>query len=168
MVALGLREMHQHNFLHRDIKSDNILCSTEGEIKIADLGFSTCLTQQEAYRRTCMGTRSWVSPEIIQKKPYSKEVDIWSYGCFAFELATGMPPYPNTRGGGSLFEKVLNDPVPPIPNTWSRTFQDFLDHCLDKNGTTRWTAEQLLRHEFLQDAAECKQAWIDDFRRWHK
>ena len=69
-----------------------------------------------------MGTRSWVSPEIIQKKPYSKEVDIWSYGVFAFELATGLPPYPNMKGAGSLFEKVLNDPVPPIPNKWSLTF----------------------------------------------
>ena len=69
-----------------------------------------------------MGTRSWVSPEIIQKKPYSKEVDIWSYGVFAFELATGLPPYLHMKGAGSLFDKVLHDPVPPIPNKWSRTF----------------------------------------------
>ena len=119
MVALGLREMHQHNFLHRDIKSDNILCSTEGEIKIADLGFSTCLTQQEAYRRTCMGTRSWVSPEIIQKKPYSKEVDIWSYGIFAYELATGRPPFVSKKGHKFVFKKVINNPVPRIPEKWS-------------------------------------------------
>ena len=39
-VALGLQAMHKHNILHRDIKSDNILCRANGEIKIADLGFS--------------------------------------------------------------------------------------------------------------------------------
>ena len=64
-VALGLKEMHSKNVLHRDIKSDNILCSPEGQIKISDLGFSTSLSQEEAYRRTRMGTAQWVSPEII-------------------------------------------------------------------------------------------------------
>ena len=65
-VAMGLHQMHFKNILHRDIKSANILCSTDGQIKIADLGFSVFLTQQEAYRRTRMGTLQWVSPEIIQ------------------------------------------------------------------------------------------------------
>ena len=45
-VALGLHQMHKNNILHRDIKSANILCNSEGQIKIADLGFSICLTQQ--------------------------------------------------------------------------------------------------------------------------
>ena len=45
-VALGLYKMHSNNVLHRDIKSDNILCSANGEIKLADLGFSVMLTQQ--------------------------------------------------------------------------------------------------------------------------
>ena len=45
-VALGLQGMHSHNILHRDIKSDNILCRPNGEIKIADLGFSVFLTEQ--------------------------------------------------------------------------------------------------------------------------
>ena len=44
MVAMGLKEIHSKNVLHRDIKSDNILCSPDGQIKIADLGFSACLT----------------------------------------------------------------------------------------------------------------------------
>ena len=44
-VAQGLKEMHQKEILHRDIKSDNILCNIDGDIKIADLGFSVSLTQ---------------------------------------------------------------------------------------------------------------------------
>ena len=40
MVAIGLNEMHQKNILHRNIKSDNILCCSDGQIKIADSGFS--------------------------------------------------------------------------------------------------------------------------------
>ena len=44
-VALGLQYMHERNILHRDIKSDDVLCRDDGEIKIADLGFSVLLTE---------------------------------------------------------------------------------------------------------------------------
>ena len=43
-VALGLAKMHRHNVLHRDIKSDNVLYSRKGEVKITDLGFSCFLS----------------------------------------------------------------------------------------------------------------------------
>lgn len=43
-VALGLSKMHRHNVLHRDIKSDNVLYSRKGEVKITDLGFSCFLS----------------------------------------------------------------------------------------------------------------------------
>ena len=43
-VALGLSKMHRHNVLHRDIKSDNVLFSQNGDIKITDLGFSCFLS----------------------------------------------------------------------------------------------------------------------------
>ena len=166
MVAMGLNEMHQKNILHRDIKSDNILCSSDGQIKIADLGFSVFLTQQEAFRRTRLGTAQWVSPEIIQQKPYSKEVDVWAFGIFAYELATGRPPFPSNRGTDSLFQTVLSSAAPPIPDKWSPRFSAFIDRCLDKNASTRATVAGLLGHEFLQGAAECKQAWINDFAQW--
>ena len=44
-AALGLRAMHAHNILHRDVKSDNILCRENGDIKLADMGFSVFLTE---------------------------------------------------------------------------------------------------------------------------
>ena len=46
MVAMGLRTMHVNNVLHRDIKSENILCKPNGDIKIADLGLSVFLNEQ--------------------------------------------------------------------------------------------------------------------------
>ena len=45
-VLLGLKKMHDNNVLHRDIKSDNILYSLQGDVKIADLGFACCLSEQ--------------------------------------------------------------------------------------------------------------------------
>ena len=92
-VALGLKKMHENNVLHRDIKSDNILFSSEGEIKITDLGFACSLTEQKKYRQTRAGTPNWVAPEIAEGTIYHKSVDVWSFGCFAYELATGQPPF---------------------------------------------------------------------------
>ena len=82
-VAKGLQKMHGKNVLHRDIKSNNILCSKNGDIKIADLGFSAILSKQQAFRRSMQGTSNWVAPEVISDVHYSKEIDVWSYGAFA-------------------------------------------------------------------------------------
>jgi len=94
MVARGLQHMHSHNVLHRDIKSDNILCKPNGEIKIADLGISVFLSKHQMFRRTVkQGAHNWISPEICDGIFYSKEVDVWAFGCLAFELARGEPPF---------------------------------------------------------------------------
>lgn len=65
MSAMGIKALHDINVIHRDIKSDNILCRPNGEIKVADLGVSVYLTEQDSYRKTRIGTVNWMSPEII-------------------------------------------------------------------------------------------------------
>ncbi len=166
-VAQGLQAMHSKNVLHRDIKSDNILCRPNGDIKVADMGFSVFLSEQDQYRQTQKGTPSWVSPEIAKGVTYSKEVDVWSYGCFAFELATGQPPHrAETQDINVLFNKIINQKVPRIPSKWSDSFADFVDKCFIKNPAERWSFEQLLSHEFLQNPQASRQAWSDEFTQW--
>jgi len=128
-VALGLQKMHYYNIIHRDIKSDNILCRPNGDIKIADMGFSVFLSEQTKYRETQRGTPSWVSPEIAKGIPYSKEVDVWAFGCFAWELADGYPPF-NNADIDKLFDTIINEPVPRISSKWSDAFADFCSKCL--------------------------------------
>ena len=103
------------------------MCDRTGEIKIADLGFSVFLSEQQAYRKTKRGTPNWVSPEIAQGIQYSKEVDVWAFGCFAYELATGAPPFANIKKRSDLLDAIVNKPVPRINERWSATFQDFID-----------------------------------------
>ena len=92
-AAKGLQAMHEKNILHRDIKSDNIFCTIDGKIKIADLGLSVCLTKKQTARKTKVGTNNFISPEILDNGLYSKEVDIWAFGAFIYELGTGEPPF---------------------------------------------------------------------------
>ena len=85
------------------------------------------------FRNSRIGTVNWFSPEIVQGIYYSKEVDIWAYGCFAYELATGKPPLHN-NDVESVFDAILNDQIPQIDlQRWSPAFNDFIFKCLKKD-----------------------------------
>lgn len=64
----GLNSLHLKNIVHRDIKSDNILINSNGDIKLADFGYSAQLTKEKAGRKTRVGTIYWMAPELIKGK----------------------------------------------------------------------------------------------------
>ena len=137
-VASGLAKMHRKNVLHRDIKSENILSSKDGEIKIADLGFSKPVSPE---RKTRAGTVPFFSPELAAGTRYSKEVDVWAFGCFAYELATGFAPFASESNEAKLFELIINEHHEEIHDRWSASFKDFTNKCLIKDAQQRWTME---------------------------
>lgn len=93
-VAEGLQALHSRNVLHRDIKAENILFrGANGDIKVADLGLSVILSNEVCRRSTMKGSTAFTSPEVILGSQYGKEVDIWAFGCTAFELAMGKLPF---------------------------------------------------------------------------
>ena len=92
----GLDFLHSKGIVHRDIKSDNILVNKQGDIKLADFGYATQLTQAKRGTVSRVGTICWMAPELIKlEKKYDHKVDIWSFGIFAMEIADGEPPYMN-------------------------------------------------------------------------
>lgn len=107
--------MHKEHVLHRDIKSENILIRKNGDIKIADLGLSVFLNEEQMFRNSIKGTKNWFSPEIAQGVFYSKEVDVWAFGCLAYELATGQPPFIQyVNNENSLFTAIQSEQIEPI------------------------------------------------------
>lgn len=66
--------IHSLHRIHRDIKSDNILMSMQGEIKLADFGYAAQLTKQKQKRNTIVGTPYWMAPELIRGQSYDTKV----------------------------------------------------------------------------------------------
>lgn len=58
----GLNKIHSKKQIHRDIKSDNILLDTKGNIKIADFGYALQLTADKLNTNTLAGTTAWMAP----------------------------------------------------------------------------------------------------------
>ncbi|ORY33754.1 kinase-like domain-containing protein [Naematelia encephala] len=91
-VADGLAYLHTKNVIHRDIKPENLLLSLNGDIKIADFGWSVYSPHEDG-QRTLAGTLSYVSPEMVLGQPYGRAVDIWALGVLTYELVCGEEPF---------------------------------------------------------------------------
>lgn len=129
----GLDFLHQKHIIHRDIKSDNLLMSARGEVKLADFGYACQLTEEKAGRKSKVGTVCWMAPELIRgERSYTTKVDIWSFGIFAMEMADGDPPYISEPQGRVIFNIVKKE-TPPIGPRWSSLFRDFVKQCLTKD-----------------------------------
>lgn len=109
-MLLGLDYIHKKNKIHRDLKSDNILVNSNGDIKIADFGFAIQLTEEKDKRNEVVGTPAWMAPELILRKKYDEKVDVWSLGVIAIELAEGEPPHLRMKPLKAMYKISSTDP----------------------------------------------------------
>ncbi|XP_065818524.1 myosin-IIIb isoform X4 [Labrus bergylta] len=157
-ALLGLQHLHNNRIIHRDVKGNNILLTTEGGVKLVDFGVSAQLTSARLRRNTSVGTPFWMAPEVIaceQQYDYSYDArcDVWSLGITAIELADGDPPLAEMHPVKALF-KIPRNPSPTLrsPDQWCRSFSHFISQCLIKDFEARPSVTHLLEHPFIKQA----------------
>lgn len=86
MVASGLNAMHQHGYVHCDMKPNNILINKSGTIKIIDLGQSCKIGTT---KQRIQGTPDYIAPEQVRRKPLGPKTDIFNLGATMYWALTG-------------------------------------------------------------------------------
>lgn len=106
----GLDFLHQHKIIHRDIKPGNFLFSRDGkQVKIVDFGLSKSnASWRMRWMKETGGTRLYMSPEQLAKKPLDERSDIFSFGITMYELFTGR--HPCNGNDARIIQRQLRDP----------------------------------------------------------
>ncbi|XP_050187164.1 serine/threonine-protein kinase PAK 4 isoform X2 [Myiozetetes cayanensis] len=149
-VLRALAVLHAQGVIHRDIKSDSILLTHDGRVKLSDFGFCAQVNKEVPRRKSLVGTPYWMAPELISRLPYGPEVDIWSLGVMVIEMVDGEPPYFNEPPLKAM--KLIRDNLPPrLKNGHkvSPSLKGFLERMLVRDPAQRASAPELLRHPFL-------------------
>lgn len=134
-VLLALEHVHSKDVVYRDLKPENVLIDDKGYLRITDFGLSKKGVKGAKDAFSVCGTPEYLAPEVILKKGHGKPVDWWTFGCFIYEMLTGLPPfYTNTRE--ELFDKIKFG-TPKYPSKMSPSAKDLLTGLFNKDPEQR-------------------------------
>ncbi|MCR5454007.1 MAG: serine/threonine protein kinase [Bacteroidales bacterium] len=108
--------MHSRNIIHRDIKPGNFVITPDNEVKILDFGIAQLLGSTAPHITkpgTKVGTALYMSPQQVKGQPLDRRTDIYSLGITFFHMLTGQHPYNNKLSEYEIYNKIINDPLPP-------------------------------------------------------
>lgn len=135
--------------LHRDVKPDNFLVislSTKAPVtvKIADFGTSRSITQaQEPFNHTAaLGTPIYMAPEILEHKPYSTKLDVYSFAVTLWVLYVRKEPYSELKHQWDIPVFVIKGHRPSIPDDCPEGYADLIQRC--------WAADPQQRPEMSE------------------
>ncbi len=112
LAALGAA--HASGLVHRDVKPENVLISSKGEVKVADFGLVRAVTSSTvATGDVILGTVAYLSPEQVSTGAADPRSDVYSAGIVAYEMLTGAPPYVGDNAISVAYQHVHSD-VPPV------------------------------------------------------
>ncbi|XP_059810045.1 serine/threonine-protein kinase 36 isoform X3 [Hypanus sabinus] len=148
-LVSALYYLHSHRVLHRDLKPQNVLIGKGGILKLCDFGFARAMSQQTLVLTSIKGTPLYMSPELVEERPYDHTADLWSLGCILYELFVGTPPF-YTSSIFQLVSIIVRDPV-KWPKGISSQFKEFLQGLLTKDPNQRLSWPGLLHHPFVAD-----------------
>lgn len=156
-MLASLAFCHRLNLTHRDVKPENFVCmeadGDDADIKLTDFGIAHYSEDPSALCKTLCGTPLYVAPEVLLRQPYGPEADLWSLGVIVYIMLVGYPPF-DDNDLVQLVKKIKYRPVKFDAPEWSLISSEgkqFLTNLLDKDASSRMTAQQALEHDWLRN-----------------
>jgi serine/threonine protein kinase len=117
-AASGLAHVNSKGWVHRDVKPDNILVNSSGEVRIIDFALAKRIGGGGLFgwfkkRTKTSGTRSYMSPEQIRSESLDGRADVYSFGATLYEMVTGRPPFRGLSPNDLLTKHLREKPVTP-------------------------------------------------------
>jgi serine/threonine protein kinase len=173
LFNIPFRYLHEKNIIHRDLKPENLLLKKKPkngtnttahkasignqlpiDVKIIDFGLSKLLQPNDTIAHTFLGTRGYLAPEMLQRREYTRAVDAWAMGVIVFVLLCGCLPFDDDASAVPNDDFILQSRFvlrfPRWAKNLSASAKDLLNHLLDINPRTRYTAEQALDHPWVR------------------
>lgn len=136
---------HSKHVIHRDIKPENILVGLDGELKIADFGWS--VHAPSSRRTTLCGTLDYLPPEMIEGKDHDASVDIWSLGILLYEFLVGKPPFEEVRQADTC--RRIRDVDLRFPTFVSPLARDLVTRFLQHDPQSRIELSEVRKHPWI-------------------
>ncbi|XP_061346690.1 CBL-interacting serine/threonine-protein kinase 1-like isoform X2 [Gastrolobium bilobum] len=166
----GVSYCHNKGVFHRDLKLENVLLDTKGNIKITDFNLSALPQHIKAdgLLHTTCGSPNYIAPEILANRGYDgAKSDVWSCGVLLYVILTGYLPF-DDRNLAVLYQKILKGDC-QIPKWLSPGAQNIIKRILDPNPKTRISMAMIKENEWFKEGYtpanpddEEEDAYIDD------
>ena len=146
-ILKGLKYLHDNKIMHRDLKCANIFLMKTGLLKLGDLNVSKIA--KLGITQTQIGTPYYISPEVLEEKPYNNKCDVWSVGCIIYEMCTLRPPFRGTSLT-ELYRNIKNGYYTPISNYYSKDMKDLISMMLVVDSHKRASVDDILNSNIVK------------------
>lgn len=137
-IILGLKTIHQKNFIHRDIKPENLVFDEKGFLCVTDFGIARKFNLENS--KETSGTPGYMAPEVMCRMNHSYEVDYYALGIICYECMLGKRPY-NGKSRKEIRDQILAKQVlikqDEVPRGWGETAVDFINSLIQRKPSKR-------------------------------
>ncbi|KAJ3990484.1 other/AUR protein kinase [Lentinula detonsa] len=145
-MADALSYLHSKHVIHRDIKPENLLLGINGELKIADFGWSVHAPGNR--RMTKCGTLDYLPPEMVLDKEHGKWVDFWALGVLMYEFLNGSPPFEDLKSRKNTMRRIATVDY-KFPPSFDADAKDLISKLLKLEPSERLPLSEVLVHPWV-------------------